>query len=110
MNLGDTVINLGGLAKFEPKGVHYRNHGSIQGTATSRRNPKRKSRLPYHARKQLSLVVVTDPNARTCPAALSAHELIMNGRHEQTISYAHGCISKHSSKKVQHRDITGRKW
>jgi hypothetical protein len=105
-------MNLGQFDGKEPAGAHFRNYGSMAGVSNARRNPKRKSRLPYHARKQTSLVVVTDPNARHCPHALSAHEVGIKKANLQsvTISYAHGCISKHSSKTVQHRDVTGRKW
>jgi len=91
------------------------------GVSSRRRNPRRKNRLPYHAKKQFALPIVGRANKSTCAHALAQHEEVV--KHDgtfnekgipfgqyQTVSYALACISKHSSKKVQHRDSTGRKW
>jgi len=93
-------------------------HNAWNGVQLRRRNPKRKARLPYHAKKQFSLPVMEAKGAM-CAHALAQHEIIPwaylgdnNRRRVQvkTLSYALPCISKHSSPKVAHRDSTGRKW
>jgi hypothetical protein len=93
--------------------------GSVFGVSQARRNPKKKNRLPYHARKHLAGLPLI-PGGNGCIHSLANHETFFEGRsstatqigrHDTTtVSYAQPCVSKHSSKKVQHRDITGRKW
>lgn len=92
------------------------------GVNSRRRNPKRKSRLPYHAKKQFSLPVVGRTGKSTCMYALAQHEetvakddLFQNGlpAHQyKTVSYALACTinHKHTTKKPTHRDVSGRKW
>jgi hypothetical protein len=89
---------------------------AAQGVAGRRRNPKRKNRLPYHAKKHAGVLSVMGEN-RICFHALAKHEELnvphryIDGEKQRvTVSYALACVSKHSSKAVQHRDTLGRKW
>ena len=93
-------------------GVSIMNYETQVGLQMRKRNPKKKARLPYHAKKNLDLPIVGRTETFFCLHALATHEEINNGRPNaiSTVSYAMACVSKHSSKKVQHRDITGRKW
>jgi hypothetical protein len=103
-------------------GVEVYDIDAQRGVNDRRRNPRKKARLPYHARKHLTALPIMGRNAGpVCAHALAQHEEVVKhdgtinekgipfGRY-QTVSYALPCLSKHSSKKVQHRDITGRKW
>jgi len=97
-------------------------HGQ-QGVATKKRNPKKKNRLPYHAKHLMSLPIMGQKAGTICPHALAKHEVIVRqdgtfnerglpyGR-EVTVSYAAACQVKHKSTTVnpQHRDTYRRTW
>jgi hypothetical protein len=101
-------------------GVEVYDIDAQRGVNDRRRNPCKKARLPYHARKHLTALPIMGRNAGpVCAHALAQHEEVVDNYSQQaargivntkTVSYALPCLSKHSSKKVQHRDITGRKW
>lgn len=99
-------------------GQNWMDASVAHGIQTKRRNPKKKNRLPYHAKRHTArLPIMGDYPA--CSHSLVQHEEIVDNYAQQassgivntkTVSYAMPCVSKHSSKTVQHRDATGRKW
>jgi hypothetical protein len=81
------------------------------GFQNKRRNPRRKSRPPHHAKKVIGHLPITGRTASTtCMHALSAHQELDG----QTMSFALGCTVQHrpTTKKnnIVHKDASGRKW
>lgn len=80
------------------------------GLFSKRGNPKRKARLPYHAKKVLNLQVM--PSKSTCTHALSRHEEITFSGKTIIASYALQCNVSHkaATKNPTHKDVTKRSW
>jgi len=92
-------------------GQSWYDPNAMKGVQSASRNPKRKKRLPRHAKRHLSLPVMA--GNEKCPHSLSQHEQVRGGRfHNQTISYALPCQVGHkaTTKNPVHKDATGRKW
>jgi hypothetical protein len=94
-------------------GVKIDNLASQMGRQGSRRNPKRKNRLPRHAFKQLRANIM--PSNGSCLHSLVKHEDVLaatSGRDYITVSYALPCTVTHkaTTKNRTHKDSTGRKW
>jgi hypothetical protein len=84
---------------------------SYSGVQSRSLNKKRKSRLPYHAKRHLQLPVMGKQDA--CLHSQSRHEELVgtNGK-PVMVSYALPCQVNHkpTTKSPQHKDTLGRKW
>jgi len=92
-------------------GIAMDNIESMTGRNTARRNAKRKSRLPYHAKRHLQLPVMGKQDK--CAHSLSRHEELSDVRGNQVmVSYAIPCQVGHkrTTKSPVHKDTIGRKW
>ena len=78
-------------------GVAIMDHNTLIGINTRRRNPKKKGRLPYHAKRLFSLPVI-ESGPRKCFHAIAQHELILDQNQRPiTISYALPCKVGHKA-------------
>jgi hypothetical protein len=95
---------------FPIKGQTLYDSNAANGVAGRRRNPKKKNRLPYHAKLN------TRPNIMgqgKCHHALTQHQTMPSFKeHEVIVSYALPCQVGHkaTTKVPQHKDVLGRKW
>ena len=97
-------------------GQYWFDINAQNGVISARRNPRRKKRLPYHAKRNTGQLPVMSGGGK-CSHSLAAHEDVSTGRkprpHEVTsVSYALPCLVGHKSttKNIVHRDSSGRKW
>lgn len=103
-------------------GQHWYDASAATGVQSRRRNPKRKNRLPYHAKQHTAhLPILTDKRQQGCAHALAMHQDRQwkyldkddNPRERTyTTSYALPCVVKHgkNTKKIVHKDTNGRTW
>jgi len=103
-------------------GQYWFDINAQNGVISARRNPRRKKRLPYHAKRNTGQLPVMSGGGK-CSHSLAAHEdiVVKDGTFNekglpfgqyQTVSYALPCLVGHKSttKNIVHRDSSGRKW
>jgi hypothetical protein len=93
-------------------GVALMNPALHRGLDSIRRNPKRKGRLPYHAKKLFSIPIMAG-NVVKCRHALAHRELLEDHRGRLiTISYALPCLIGHkaTTKNPTHKDSAKGVW
>jgi hypothetical protein len=101
-------------------GQHWYDGAAAQGVQTRRRNPKRKARLPYHAKKLFDLPRM-EAKGKTCVNALTLHQdhnwpyIGDDGTkrtRQVTMSVAMPCLINHKSttQNPTHKDSSGRTW
>jgi hypothetical protein len=99
---------------YHGPGMNIMDPNISYGLNRIRRNPKKKGRLPYHARRRhLDLAVMLGNGPRKCDHALAHHELVTDQNNRLiTVSYALPCTVAHkaTTKSPTHKDSAKGSW